>query len=86
MLYSPAVAGVAVEQDQPIDLSVKAGGGGAVINNHNDHDDDEKLFKDTSPSVQSVHDSPERRTCKDRPVTTPLDLTNKRGAEVSLSG
>ncbi|XP_069684384.1 protein embryonic gonad-like [Periplaneta americana] len=61
LLCSPALAGVAVEQEQPIDLSFKSC---------------------ASPCTEDQDDG--TRTCKDG--VTPLDLTNKRPAEVPQSG
>ena len=74
LLCSPALAGVAVEQDQPIDLSVKS-----CSSRCSSSPADKE-----SCSVGLEDQDEASRTCKDG--VTPLDLTNKRPAEVPQSG
>ncbi|KAJ9593020.1 hypothetical protein L9F63_015318, partial [Diploptera punctata] len=77
LLCSPALAGVAVEQDQPIDLSVKS-----CSSRCSTSPVDRTKEEDSSLTNQDQEDA--SRTCKDG--VTPLDLTNKRPAEVPQSG
>ncbi|PSN49288.1 hypothetical protein C0J52_24263 [Blattella germanica] len=78
LLCSPALAGVAVEQDQPIDLSVKSCSSRCSSSPvERSHDED-----DCSIGLHDQEDA--SRTCKEG--VTPLDLTNKRPTEVPQSG
>ncbi|XP_067002172.2 protein embryonic gonad [Anabrus simplex] len=81
LLCSPALAGVAVEQEQPIDLSIKT----STLTSYQCSKSPLDRREDIKNSCGNVDDE---RTCKDatKVVTTPLDLTNKRVTEVPQSG
>ncbi|KAK7873795.1 hypothetical protein R5R35_005780 [Gryllus longicercus] len=83
LLCSPALAGVAVEQDQPIDLSVKSPSAITALRCASSPGSPSRSPGATPPGL-----CPDDRPCGDavKAATCPLDLTNKRGAEVPQSG
>ena len=78
LLCSPALAGVAVEQDQPMDLSVKS------CSSRCSSSPVDRSHEEEGCSIGNQDQDDASRTCKDG--VTPLDLTNKRPAEVPQSG
>lgn len=78
LLHSPAVAGVAVEQDQPIDLSIKST---AVLFRSPSKNDE---HSDSEPELSiDINDDNEKEIMKN-----PLDLSivSKRAEEVPMTG
>lgn len=73
LLCSPAPGGVAVEQDQPIDLSVKS--------SHSEVLADTPKSKDSSKSPSPIVDHDDEKDLKS--VHIPLDLTSKRHHELT---
>nr|CAD7193675.1 unnamed protein product [Timema douglasi] len=84
LLRSPALGGVAVEQDQPIDLSVKS----QTLVPHGSLPTDAEALVGSESKLKRVKVEDDTRTYKDgvRNITSPLDLTRKRTAEVPQSG